>query len=619
MMKFGKRFLMLMALTLLCATLLGMLTVPGQIANAATVIVDDRDTAVNYNTPWNQVNKSGYYNGTASHSTTTGNYAQLSFTGSSVKVVSKKGSNCGIADIYLDGVLVASFDCYSPSEIFQVTVYENNSLEYGPHTIRIQVSGNKNPASSSRTIYIDCFQYNSTGPTPTPTPTPSGWTVINPSADSRVIYVSSSSGSDSNDGLSPSSPVKTLAHAATLVRDGYPDHMLLKRGDVWKDETLGRFKSGRSLSEPILISYYGTSGNRPLIKASENFIDHGGQTKNYLALIGLEIVGYQMDPEDPEFIDGNNLVKLRFVGGGDGLLIEDCKLRYCELIIQGATNPSPQRYYSNVKIRRNIIVDTYYRGSTTGDGSRPSGLFASYTDGLLIEENVFDHNGWNGNFEDSLPNMYNHNIYIQYTNIGNKVVVRGNIITRGSSHGVHGRPGGLYEDNFFAENAVSLQMGYNGHPLQEGTFATARNNVILDGRCMIEGDTSNPQSGAVWGLHLDDIGEGTFTVQNNVAAHRKTWGGNVYGIRNLEGVSYSGNLVYDWLKGATNNKGLPEAPFDPEWLDPDRSIGSYNASLGGTATTEAFLDVVRNRPLHTWNTNYTAYAINNYIRAGFNK
>src|SRR5688572_21963771 len=77
-----------------------------------------------------------------------------------------------------------------------------------------------------------------------------GWTNFTPSGDSRVIYVSST-GNDSNSGLSASSPVKTIAKAKTLMRDLKPDWMLLKRGDTW-NESLGDWRRrGRSSTEPM--------------------------------------------------------------------------------------------------------------------------------------------------------------------------------------------------------------------------------------------------------------------------------------------------------------------------------------------------------------------------------
>src|SRR5687767_1931627 len=84
-----------------------------------------------------------------------------------------------------------------------------------------------------------------------------GWTVVTPSADSRIVHVSSSTGSDTNDG-SVNAPVKTLAKAMTLMRANMPDHLLLKRGDTWTEENFMEWgKGGRSATEPMLIGAYG--------------------------------------------------------------------------------------------------------------------------------------------------------------------------------------------------------------------------------------------------------------------------------------------------------------------------------------------------------------------------
>ena len=44
-----------------------------------------------------------------------------------------------------------------------------------------------------------------------------GWTVFGRSADTRIVYVSNSTGSDTNSGLVEDAPVKTLAKARTLL------------------------------------------------------------------------------------------------------------------------------------------------------------------------------------------------------------------------------------------------------------------------------------------------------------------------------------------------------------------------------------------------------------------
>ncbi|CAN0450143.1 unnamed protein product, partial [Phaeothamnion confervicola] len=80
-----------------------------------------------------------------------------------------------------------------------------------------------------------------------------------PSQDQRYIYVSSSSGSDLNTGFGEApcaapctGPVASLAKAMTLMRNGQPDWMLLKKGDSWT-AAFGELKvSGASAARPML-------------------------------------------------------------------------------------------------------------------------------------------------------------------------------------------------------------------------------------------------------------------------------------------------------------------------------------------------------------------------------
>src|SRR5688500_14891652 len=89
-----------------------------------------------------------------------------------------------------------------------------------------------------------------------------GWTVFGRSADTRIVYVSNSTGSDTNSGLAEDAPVKTLGKARTLLRNGAPDWMLLKRGDVWTENFTNWKTSGRDEDEMMVIGAYG-SGARP--------------------------------------------------------------------------------------------------------------------------------------------------------------------------------------------------------------------------------------------------------------------------------------------------------------------------------------------------------------------
>ncbi len=53
------------------------------------------------------------------------------------------------------------------------------------------------------------------------------------------------------------------------------------------------------------------------------------------------------------------------------------------------------------------------------------------------------------------------------------------------------------------------------------------------------------------------------------------------------------------------------------YLDPDRTVATYNLSLGGTESFEAFALEVRRQSKTNWRPAYTAQAVNAYIREGF--
>jgi hypothetical protein len=110
-----------------------------------------------------------------------------------------------------------------------------------------------------------------------------GWTVVTPASDTRVVYVSVSQGSDANSGLSASSPLKSIAKAKTLLRDGAGDQLLLKKNDVFS-ESLGYWRiSGKSADQPLLIGSYG-EGARPEIRNTSSYAFGAGSPKGRRSL-----------------------------------------------------------------------------------------------------------------------------------------------------------------------------------------------------------------------------------------------------------------------------------------------------------------------------------------------
>jgi hypothetical protein len=137
----------------------------------ATVVVDafdvitsgtrrqETDPAVSYTAGWLKANRDHPYSeGTAALSTLPGDQATFTFSGTSVRWIGYRGPGAGIARVILDGTVVAdSLDMFIPSEGPQETVFTSPPLGAGNHTVTIEVTGLKNPASVGTAIVVDAF------------------------------------------------------------------------------------------------------------------------------------------------------------------------------------------------------------------------------------------------------------------------------------------------------------------------------------------------------------------------------------------------------------------------------------------------------------------------------
>jgi hypothetical protein len=92
------------------------------------------------------------------YSCETGAKANFSFNGTGIKWVLTKASIGGKAKACLDGnVMCKTLDLYSATTLFQQIVYKIG-LTAGPHTVTIEVLGQKNPYSTNYCVDIDAFE-----------------------------------------------------------------------------------------------------------------------------------------------------------------------------------------------------------------------------------------------------------------------------------------------------------------------------------------------------------------------------------------------------------------------------------------------------------------------------
>ncbi|HJU44099.1 MAG TPA: Ig-like domain-containing protein [Vicinamibacterales bacterium] len=119
------------------------------------------ETTMSYSTGWTQGDTSGAWSGgAAAVATAAGSRATVTFTGTEARWIGARGPNAGIARIYLDGAFQAEVDLYNPTQI-QGTMYTATGLAPGSHTMAVEVTGNKHPASSGTTLVVDAIDIRS--------------------------------------------------------------------------------------------------------------------------------------------------------------------------------------------------------------------------------------------------------------------------------------------------------------------------------------------------------------------------------------------------------------------------------------------------------------------------
>ncbi len=401
-----------------------------------------------------------------------------------------------------------------------------------------------------------------------------GWTSFTASPDTLKVHVSSSSGNDSNPGTELF-PKKTLAAAYASMRDGFPDWMLLKRGDTWTNESLGLWdKSGRSASEPMLIGTYGPDTTaRPLIKTGVKraieWFAANSPSLEHLAIVGLHF--------RPHLYSGtaNYSSGIFLYGKVTNILFEDCMVEgFATNVVVQDDGPSRP---NTIRFRRCAIVDSF----VVGENPHAEGMYLEGIDGLLLEECVIDHNGWREDVPGAVQTVFRHNVYIQ-SDCSN-TVFRRNFCTQGAATGVQARSGGVVEDNILVRNPVNIVFGGGDDPLPGGVSGAVRGNVVLQATALA-GESRG------WGLEIMNVNATGVVVEDNLFAHDQNTG-NQRGI-NLKPTGYGAgvgvkkatirdNVIYKWNSGiiidapaaglsltavTVQNNVIQEPSASSEWL-----------------------------------------------------
>lgn len=396
-----------------------------------------------------------------------------------------------------------------------------------------------------------------------------GWTILDPSKAEKVIYVSSSSGNDSSgqvysfpsssigdDPFQPSGTIQafeTVEQAISSIVDGEAVWVLLKRGDVFYSSISTR--TGKSQDQPFLYSSYGNSSQPPLLKTgAESGVAHCCEALEHFWIVGLSFYAHTRDPDSPEYISdaGDRGIYLETIRGRklNNILLEGNVVRYYkDNVIQSFNGTG---IVTNINLRRNMFLDGY---NSSDSQNESIGLFVQNVNGFLLEENIFDHNGWlipsYGNSEgqdksNGQATQFSHSTYF----VDNQnVIFRNNSFNRPSSNGnkwVASSTGStqniLIENNLYNDCEIGISMGTN-YP--EGSYRfkdiTIRGNVMVG-----QGNSNLTKRDLSWGIDIDDWDTGSFTdnilaSQNNLT--RSGFGVSIAG--ETKDLTIGNNIFYD--------------------------------------------------------------------------
>jgi hypothetical protein len=421
---------------------------------------------------------------------------------------------------------------------------------------------------------------------------PEGWTIVEPGKLHRKIYAAADGTRDAS-GLSPDSPVD-LKTGCRMIRAGSSDWLLLRRGDTFdQGVSLGENMLGESPLTPIYIGAYG-EGPRPIIRGV-------GAIKSYRrGNIAIRDLHMQQGG-------------LKLMGSGQlrNLLIENVLMDNASGAVM-----TPRC----VTIRRCVIKNCHHdqpkRAKREPDvgwardqlGNRHQGLFANSVRGLLIEENVLDHNGWEDGYVESgggpddpqPPSMFSHNLYLSTEN--RDLTVRGNLNARAASQALRDGSGQFYVGNVMIANNIG---GYSGPDDGDGNFTTFADNVLVHPAAK-----RGPKiGGRGWGWSMKDVA-GSQAIRN-IFAHAAE-GQDDLGLKLTAGVLVEDYVRYQWHSHEDLN------PTGQPFPDPDRTIMSYDREFGsGKGTLEAFMAEATAQQKGNWRRQYTAESLVEYFQKGF--
>ncbi|MGM0567684.1 MAG: hypothetical protein ACQESB_00535, partial [Elusimicrobiota bacterium] len=471
-------------------------------------------------------------------------------------------------------------------------------------------------------------------------------------------------------------PLKTPEMAHRQTRRSFPDWILLKRGDVWetklqegeysKSITLSR--SGRSLEESMLVSAYG-SGARPRL----NKIKIYNNSSNVI-FSDIRADGFRASNSQTRNVLTENLYLSGSDSGGwsSSYEAEDCELRrsiitenyplhtsgHCQGV---SSNPSAR---GGLMFEENLLDMNGWHSDVSGSATKFNhNAYLRGVNNISLRNNIFTrpssmHIKMTGTAEGGSKFLHYQGNFFYDGEIGFSI--------GGNEHEQNWR----FQDVIIEDNVLSnLNMTrptdrglawYIGLSDNKGTVV--RRNILTH--------TKEPRYSNTYGVELENRGSMTdVEISDNIFynINRKPivsrgpaslieagyWSNINITANKIQSPDIDSNLVNHYgefqpeinYTSNTYHSGSGSKWFavdkDPRWpnktfeewvnisgesgakaekidfADPTRDLASYHQYIGGEASAEAFIEEAKKQDRHNWRYEYTAMAVNEYIREGF--